>query len=299
MTPPPVSTTPASPARPMAGAAITPRTMPPARRTGLPILMATLAETRIGTAIACFYIAAIILLVGALVPALKSVNLGAYLSSPVGQALIGSRVGASALRTFTGYLSVEFYSVWFGLFFGGFLAFISGGIVARPLEDGTIELSLARPFSRRRFYLERCGAMLLVGVIMSVWALVAVWVDTRLFAGATIDWHWLLLTQLAGGAFLLLALGLGAVISACSSVARTAGSAAIGVLVLGYLLNSLATLSDRLTWMTYLSPFHYADLSAILVQHQITWWYLVLLGGLGVAGVIAGLIVFERRDLAA
>jgi ABC-2 type transport system permease protein len=103
----------------------------------------------------------------------------------------------------------------------------------------------------------------------------------------------------AGGAFLLLALGLGAVISACTSVARTAGSAAIGVLVLGYLLNSLATLSDRLTWMTYLSPFHYADLSAILVQHQITWWYLVLLSGLGVAGVIAGLIVFERRDLAA
>jgi ABC transporter/ABC-2 family transporter protein len=118
-------------------------------------------------------------------------------------------------------------------------------------------------------------------------------------AGATIDWHWLLLTQLAAGAFLLLALGLGAVISACTSVARTAGSAAIGVLVLGYLLNSLATLSDRLTWMTYLSPFHYADLSAILVQHQITWWYLVLLSGLGVAGVIAGLIVFERRDLAA
>jgi len=38
-------------------------------------------------------------------------------------------------------------------------------------------------------------------------------------------------------------------------------------------------------------------LSAILVQHQLTWWHLVLLSGLGVAGVIAGLIVFERRDL--
>ena len=47
----------------------------------------------------------------------------------------------------------------------------------------------------------------------------------------------------------------------------------------------------------------YAEVHAVLndplVQHQITWWYLVLLSGLGVAGVIAGLIVFERRDLAA
>jgi ABC-2 type transport system permease protein len=289
------STPPAAPARSAARA--TTRGRAARRRSGLPVLTATLAETRIGTAIACFYIAAIVLLVGALVPALKTVNLGGYLTTPVGQALLGSKVGAGALQTFTGYLSVEFYSVWFGLFFGGYLAFIAGGIVARPIEDGTIELALARPFSRRRFYLERTAGMAVVGVIMSVWALASVWVTTHIFAGAHVDWAWLLLTQLAGGAFLLLALGLGAAISAFSSAARTAGSAAIGVLVLGYLLNSLATLSDRLSWMAYFSPFHYAPLSAILLNHQITWWHLALLSGLGVAGIIAGLIVFERRDL--
>lgn len=293
----PASTPPVLPERHMAVAPITARAMAPARRSGLPILTATLAETRIGTSIACFYIAAIVLLVGALSPTLKSLNLGAALTSTVGQALVGSNVGAHALQTFVGYLSFEFYSVWFGLFFGGFLAFIAGGIVARPIEDGTIELALARPFSRRRFYLERCGALALVGLLMSVWTLAAVWVDTRLFAEARVDWHWLLLTQLTGGAFLLFALGLGAVISAFGSVARTAGSAAIGVLVLGYLLNSLATLSDRLTWLANFSPFHYAQLNTILVAHQITWWHLLLLSGVGVIGVIAGLIVFERRDL--
>lgn len=291
------ATTPALPAQRMAGTSAA-RPLAPARRSGLPLLTATLAETRIGTVIACFYIAAIILLVGVLVPALKGVNLGAYLTSPVGRAIIGSHVDARAIQTFTGYLSFEFYS-YFGLFFGGFLAFIAGGIVARPIEDGTIELALARPVSRRRFYLERCGALLLVGVMMSVWAVAVVWVDTRLFGGAHVAWRWLLLTQLAGGAFLLFALGLGAVISACANVARTASSAAIGVLILGYLLNSLASLSDRLTWLTYLSPFHYAQLSAILVQHQLTWWHLILLSGLGVAGLIAGLIIFDRRDLAA
>jgi ABC-2 type transport system permease protein len=281
----------------MAGAGMA-RPAAPARRSGLPLLTAALAEARIGTVIACFYIAAIVLLVGALVPALKGVNLGAYLTSPVGRAITGSHVTAQALQTFTGYLSFEFYG-YFGLFFGGYLAFIAGGIVARPIEDGTIELALARPVSRRRFYLERCGALLLVGLMMSVWAVAAVWVDTRLFGAAHVAWRWLLLTQLAGGAFLVLSVGLGAEISACTSAARTAGSAAIGVLILGYLLNSLASLSDRLAWLTYLSPFHYAQLSAILVQHQITWWHLVFLSGLGVAGLIAGLIIFERRDVTA
>jgi hypothetical protein len=41
---------------------------------------------------------------------------------------------------------------------------------------------------------------------------------------------------------------------------------------------------------------HYARLSAILVDHQIIWWNLLLLSGLGGTGIIAGLIVFERRD---
>src|SRR5579875_2911594 len=205
----PASTPPASPAQHMVGTPITSRAPAPARRSGLPILTATLAETRIGTAIACFYIAAIILLAGALVPAFKSINLGTYLSSGFVGALVGGHVGANTLQSFTGYLSIEFYSVWFGLFFGGYLTFIAGGIVARPIEDGTIELSLARPFSRRRFYLERCGAMLLVGLIMSVWTLAVVWAATHLFAGLQVDWPWLLLTQLAGSAFLVFALGLG------------------------------------------------------------------------------------------
>lgn len=69
------------------------------------------------------------------------------------------------------------------------------------------------------------------------------------------------------------------------------------MLVLGYLCNSLAALSDRLTWLGYPSPFHYAPLSTILVQPQITWWYLVLLTGLGLAGAGSGLVIFERRDL--
>jgi ABC-2 type transport system permease protein len=278
------------------GTDVAPALAPP-RRSGLPILTATLAEVRIGTAIACFYIAFVVLLVGAIMPSLKSLNLGSLISSSAGQALYGANVSAAALQTFTGYLSIEFYSVWFGLFFGGYLAFISGGIVARPIEDGTIELALARPFSRRRFYLERCGAMALVALIMSLWSLAAVWFTSLIFADAKVDWPWMLLAQLAGGAFLLLALGVGAVISACSSAARTAGSAAIGVLVLGYLLNSLSSLTDALSWLGYFSPFHYAPLSTILVQHEITWWHLVLLAGIGVLGVVAGLIVFERRDL--
>lgn len=293
----PASTAPSSPVpRRAEPSTLAPQTVP-ARRVGLPLLTATLAEARIGTAVACFYIAAVVLLVGALMPSLKSLNLGAIVSSSAGHALYGTGISPSSLKTFPGYLSIEFYGVWFGLFFGGFLAFIAGGIVARPIEDGTIELALARPFSRRRFYLERCGAILLVGVIMSLWSLAVVWVTSRIFAGATVDWPWLLLTQLAGGAFFMLAWGLGAVVGAWSSTARTAGSAALGILVLGYLLNSLAALSDRLTWAAYLSPFHYAPLSTILIQHQITWWHPVLLASLGLLGAIAGLIVFERRDL--
>ena len=96
-----------------------------------------------------------------------------------------------------------------------------------------------------------------------------------------------------------------------SFMAAVAVSALFG-LIPGFIAIVLATLAsdfffippllklnlDRLTWLANFSPFHYAQLNAILVTHQITWWHPVLLSGAGVIGVIAGLIVFERRDLA-
>jgi len=264
---------------------------------GWPILRATLRQNRIATGLACFYIILIVFVVGLMFPVLRDVNFLALLSTPVGAALVG---GASVQsdNLFATFLSIEFYGVWYCLMFGGFLAYIAGGAIARSIEDGSIDFILTRSFSRSRFYMEQWAAVLLIALIMSLWSLLSVYLATVLFEGAQLEWKWVLLTQLVLGAFFVFVAGLGLLISSFVNASRAAGGIVISVLVLAYLMQTLGSLTDRFHWMEQLSPLYYAPSARVLVNHELVWWHPVVLIGLGLVLMLAGLVVFNRRDIA-
>ena len=264
---------------------------------GWPILRATLRQNRIATGLACFYIILIVFVVGLMFPVLRDVNFLALLSTPVGAALVGG-ASVQSENLFATFLSIEFYGVWYCLMFGGFLAYIAGGAIARSIEDGSIDFILTRSFSRSRFYMEQWAAVLLIALIMSLWSLLSVYLATVLFEGAQLEWKWVLLTQLVLGAFFVFVAGLGLLISSFVNASRAAGGIVISVLVLAYLMQTLGSLTDRFHWMEQLSPLYYAPSARVLVNHELVWWHPVVLIGLGLVLMLAGLVVFNRRDIA-
>jgi ABC-2 type transport system permease protein len=68
------------------------------------------------------------------------------------------------------------------------------------------------------------------------------------------------------------------------------------IAVATYMANALANLTDGLSWLRYLSPFHYF----IGVDPLRTGWHpgaLALLVAVAAGTVIAGVILFDRRDV--
>jgi ABC-2 type transport system permease protein len=274
-------------------------TAPARRRLGaFPILTATLRESQTLIAAACFYIVAIGLLVGLIFPAMTAIDLRSY----VGNSAVGSLLGMRSLpeSTFATYLAVELYSSIFLLLFGGVLAYAAGASIARNVEDGTIDLALARPVSRTRLYLEKWAALLIgMAAILGV-SLLTGWVDTLIFPGATLNWPWFLLGHLELVSLLLFVVGVGLLFSAAASAARTAGGAAAAVVVVGYLAQTFGTASDRLSFLKYLGPYFYAPAGQVMVEQRWagTWQFLIPLT-VGVLAGLAGLVVFLRRDITA
>lgn len=274
-------------------------TAPARRRRGaFPILTATLRESQTLIGAACFYIVAIGLLVGLIFPAMTAIDLRSY----VGNSAVGSLLGMRSLpeSTFATYLAVELYSSFFLLLFGGVLAYGAGASIARNVEDGTIDLALARPVSRTRLYLEKWAALLIgMAAILGV-SLLTGWVDTLIFSGATLNWRWFLLGHLELVSLLLFVVGVGLLISAAASSGRTAGGAAAAVVVVGYLAQTFGTASDRLSFLKYLGPYFYAPAGQVMVEQRWagTWQFLVPLT-VGVLAGLVGLVVFLRRDITA
>ena len=270
---------------------------PPTRKwaRGLTIARASLANTKIPIASGGAYAILIALLLGALAPSLVQADMGAYLSSNVLAGMLGGHITHLGGITIT--LAMYLYSAFYGLLFGGIVAYVSGVAIPLTIENGTLDLALSRPISRTRYYLENWGAMLLAAVLLSLLTMFAAWFATLFITHPDLDWQWLWITQGVQSAFLFFAVGLGMLLGSFVHASRTAGWSAVGIIALGYLLNTFGGLSDKYSWLLKLTPSYYAPGIDPLVYHHLIWWYpgVLLVAGLILGSV--GLIVFKKQDL--
>lgn len=270
---------------------------PPARKwaQGLTIARASLSHTTIPIVSGAGYALLIALLLGALDPSLAQVDMGPYLSSNVLTGMLGGHI--THITGITVIMALYLYSAFYGLLFGGIVAYVSGVAIPLNIENGTLDLALSRPISRTRYYLENWGAMLLAAVLLSLLTVFAAWIATLLSKHPDIDWQWLWITQGVQSAFLLFAAGVGMLLGSFLNASRSAGWSAVEIIALGYLLNTFGGLSDKYNWLLKISPYYYAPGIDPLVYHHLIWWYpgVLVVAGLVLGGI--GLMVFNKRDL--
>ncbi len=271
----------------------------PPRARRLTVFTATIYESRSLIGAACGYIVIIGILVGLLLPAFKTLNLQAYLSGTLG-ALTGSAQAAPRAPLFAVYMALELYGSFFMLLFGGVLAYASGASISRNIEDGTLDLTLSRPVSRTRLYVEKWIAMLLAGALIVGTALLAAFVCTLFFPNAILHWTWFLLGNLDVGAMLFLVVGMGMLVSALTGNGRAGGGGAVMVVVIWYFCQTFGAAGDRLSFLKYLGPYYYAPSSQVITTEQ--WsdpWKLLVPVAAGLLLGVAGLLYFRRRDITA
>lgn len=271
---------------------------PRARR--FTVLAATLYESRTLLGAACGYIVIIGLLVGLLLPAFKTLNLQIYLTGTLGSLLGGGATLGPNTPLFAAYLALELYTSFFMLLFGGVLAYAAGASISRNIEDGTLDLTLARPVGRVRLYLEKWAAMLVGGALILVVSLLTAYAGTLFFPNATLHWTWFLLGNLDVAAMLFAVVGMGMLVSAVTSAGRAGGGAAVMVVVFWYFCQTFGSAGDRLAFLQYLGPYYYAPSSHVITTEQWTDpWKLLVPVAAGLVFGLAGLVYFRRRDITA
>lgn len=181
-------------------------------------------------------------------------------------------------------------------------AAVTVGFAARALAGeiggGTLALTLSRPVSRRGAYLARVLTLIVLCVAVGVAGAigtsigVAMALPAGLVGGANIIWLWVTITALAW-AFGGLTLGAS---SAASSTGRVIGWA-IGVLAVCYFVDYFANVWSLLKKIQPISILAYYDPSTALITATVDGGKLLVLFLLGLGGVLAGLVIFDRRDL--
>ena len=199
------------------------------------------------------------------------------------------------IATPEGFLKAELFFLLTPLFFLVFAIGFGASAIAGEEEQGTLDLLLANPLSRRRVVLEKFGALSIVVLLLAgiYWA--------GLTLGITIVNANVNLLNLAAACFSAALLGitfgtLSLAIGCAIGKRNLAVAGAGGLAVVTYFLNALAPVIDSLEPFHGLSPFYYY-IGGDPLLNGLNAGHAGVLVGMTAVFIIAALMRFERRDI--
>jgi len=194
------------------------------------------------------------------------------------------------------YLSTEMFTFMWPILLISLLVSAGGYSIAGEIEKGTIETLLAQPLSRLKLFFAKYLAGFSLLVIFTTLSIVFVF---PLALAYRIDFSFVnyIYLWIGGNLFGLAILSLASMFSAIFSEKGKVYFVSVGLLVLMYALNIIASLKDSLDSLKYISFFHYFDPNVLLGEKKLDWLTLVVFLGFSLACIIIAILVFRKRDV--
>jgi ABC-2 type transport system permease protein len=182
-----------------------------------------------------------------------------------------------------------------------FLFIVGLGVraVAGELEAGSLDLTLARPISRRS-YLASHLAVLVPGTALLALAYAAgTLVADRVFdpPGPALESGRMLLAAVQVWLLFLAVGALTLLVSALMSERGRALGVAVGVVLVMYVGNFLFALWEPLRFLTRITLFRYFTPGPTIQAGDVAWGDSAVLAVFTAVALVAGFVAFERRDL--
>jgi ABC-2 type transport system permease protein len=205
-----------------------------------------------------------------------------------------AQVGDVDFATPEGFLATEFF-IWVPVLTVIFAIMAGTSALAGEEAEGTLDLLLAQPVSRRRLALEKMGGFT-VCTFLIIATTYAGWLVSVPFVDMEVSYGRLFIATLELAPVVLV---FGAAAMWCGAVfpdRKVATGVVSGFAVASYFLNYLANLVDAVQPLGWLSIFHYAGGAETMTGSFDPLNALICLVLAGVFGTLA-LASFERRDV--
>jgi ABC-2 type transport system permease protein len=255
-----------------------------------PVFSLAVRLRAVSAALAAVGMALVIVLVGALFPAVGD-SIG-KLDVP---SSVATLLGGADYSTIAGWMRSEIGAIYGPLVVGATAITSAVAVTAGEEEDGILALTLAHPVARASVLLAKAAAVGVTVLIVVAGTFVGLVAGVAVAGGGLPVGHSAALcVHLAFFGWCVGALALALAGLTGRRPVAAAGAAAFAVL--GFLINGFAPLVDGVDWLKYLSPFHYYAGHDPL-GNGIHASDLIVLGLATLGFVAAGVTGFSRRDL--
>ncbi len=194
---------------------------------------------------------------------------------------------------FIGFFCVECGNI-LGLGGAFFAAILGSSALAREEKEKTAEFLLTHPVSRRRVLTEKLCAVVIQIVIFNAVA-VAVTTVSVLMIGEQPPVGTLALVFLA---YFLMQLEIAAITFGISAFLNRGGfGTGLGIAAVFYFLNIISNLTDRTSFLKYITPFGYTEGSDIIAEHALNVGYLAVGMVFAAIGIAMAFWRYCKKDI--
>lgn len=199
--------------------------------------------------------------------------------------------------SFTNYVGMEYLNLMWIIIVLFYVAYFASRIIAAGVEDGTIELLLARPLSRLKIALTHILVFLIAIVILEGVTTFGFWLPSFWEKSISIDWPALLNAMFMLFLFSLAIFGYSFFFSAISSnKGKVVALSAILTLAF-YIINFVALYWEKISWLKHYTLFYYYRGGDLLAGKSIVFTDALVFLGVFVVFTLAGLFYFNKRDI--
>jgi ABC-2 type transport system permease protein len=204
-------------------------------------------------------------------------------------------LNAFNLTTITGFLGIMY--VYFALMLAIAAVMWGSDIISKEERDKTVEFALTLPVTREKLITGKtlaafvnCIGLLLITIAITAISAQQYQPDQGFYRYLSIITIALFITQ-------LIFLAVGVFLGCSMKQYRRSGSIAVWLLLVTYFLSIISGLSKNLDFLKYFSPFKYFDPAMMLNESKIGIGYVGLSVGIIVVCLVAGYLLYSKRDL--
>ena len=210
---------------------------------------------------------------------------------------VGSILNPDGTLSLGKWMSLEFLALW-PLLMCVYAIFNGGGIAAREVDKGTMDMLLSQPLQRRHVIISKFLVFPLALVSVALACIIGILIgmaaigDFSDLGGICLAFVPALLMALAVASYSLL-------FSCIFLDPRKVMLAAGSLTGLFYILHILSRAIESVEWMGNLSIFHYYEPAPIASELSMNWLGIGIYLGIIVICFAASIYVFQRRDIVA
>ncbi|MBN2540732.1 MAG: ABC transporter permease [Bacilli bacterium] len=208
--------------------------------------------------------------------------------------LFGLNQGGLDLTTAYGWFGMEGYL--FMLLIGGSYAGILGsGILSKEEDDKTIEFLLSKPISRNQVLLGKAIVVLINITLLNV---ILFGIMSFIFASIT-DYEFVTTLFICIGPFLLeiMFAAIAMFIGVFMTKSRSVMSTSLGLVMGLYFVEIIATVTNKLDFLKYFSPYEYVNAVSVVKDHSIKPLYLLIMLGVMLISAVGTWFFYNRKDI--